>query len=127
MIICFQIVGRGAFGVVSRARWRNSIDVAVKLIETESERKAFFIELKELSRVSHPNIVRLYGACTKQPVCGTFCVVYFVVLIGLLNRAVVRNVQNQDVVLLLISGRICIIVIVIFIVFGLDMGRLRKL
>jgi len=69
MIICFQIVGRGAFGVVSRARWRNSIDVAVKLIETESERKAFFIELKELSRVSHPNIVRLYGACTKQPVC----------------------------------------------------------
>jgi len=70
---CFQIVGRGAFGVVSRARWRNGIDVAVKLIETESERKAFITELKQLSRISHPNIVRLYGACTKQPVCVVYC------------------------------------------------------
>jgi serine/threonine protein kinase len=25
--------------------------------------------LKQLSRVNHPNIVKLYGACTKQPVC----------------------------------------------------------
>jgi len=64
----FQVVGRGSFGVVSRARWQGGIDVAVKLYETESERKAFRIELKELSRISHPNIVRLYGACTKQPV-----------------------------------------------------------
>jgi len=30
-----QVIGRGAFGVVSRARWRN-IDVAVKRIETET-------------------------------------------------------------------------------------------
>jgi len=66
-------VGRGAFGVVSRARWRSSIDVAVKLIETESERKAFITELKQLSRISHPNIVRLYGACTKQPVGIALC------------------------------------------------------
>jgi len=70
---CFQIVGRGAFGVVSRARWRNGIDVAVKLIETESERKAFITELKQLSRISHPNIVRLYGACTKQTVNSVYC------------------------------------------------------
>ncbi|ESN92966.1 hypothetical protein HELRODRAFT_69369, partial [Helobdella robusta] len=62
-----QIVGRGAYGVVSRARWRN-IDVAVKLIKTESERKAFVTELKQLSRVNHMNIVKLYGASTKQPV-----------------------------------------------------------
>jgi len=60
-------VGRGAFGVVHRALWRGA-NVAVKLIETESERKAFITELKQLSRISHPNIVRLYGACTKQPV-----------------------------------------------------------
>jgi len=72
-LYCFQIVGRGAFGVVSRARWRNGIDVAVKLIETESERKAFITELKQLSRISHPNIVRLYGACTKQPVSSVYC------------------------------------------------------
>ncbi|XP_046325984.2 mitogen-activated protein kinase kinase kinase 7-like isoform X4 [Haliotis rufescens] len=63
-----EIVGKGAFGVVSRANFRGT-DVAVKIIETESERKAFITELKQLSRVSHPNIVKLYGACTKSPVC----------------------------------------------------------
>ena len=62
-----QVVGKGAFGVVSRANWRSK-DVAVKLIETESERKAFLTELKQLSRVNHPNIVKLYGACTRPPV-----------------------------------------------------------
>nr|UCK81531.1 mitogen-activated protein kinase kinase kinase 7 [Arenicola marina] len=64
----FEVVGRGAFGVVTRAKW-NGIDVAVKHIETESEKKAFITELKQLSRVNHPNIVHLYGACTKYPVC----------------------------------------------------------
>ena len=59
-------MGKGAFGVVSRAKWKSK-DVAVKLIETESERKAFMTELKQLSRVYHPNIVKLYGACTKPP------------------------------------------------------------
>uniref|UniRef100_A0A0B6ZKK7 Mitogen-activated protein kinase kinase kinase 7 n=1 Tax=Arion vulgaris TaxID=1028688 RepID=A0A0B6ZKK7_9EUPU len=63
-----EIVGKGAFGVVSRAKWRNK-DVAVKRIETESEKKAFMQELKQLSRVNHPNIVRLYGACREHPVC----------------------------------------------------------
>ena len=57
--------------MVSRAVWRDGVDVAVKLIETESERKAFITELKQLSRISHPNIVRLYGACTKQRVCNS--------------------------------------------------------
>ena len=66
-MICAQVVGKGAFGVVSRAQWRGK-DVAVKRIETESERKAFMQELKQLSRVSHPNIVRLYGACREHPV-----------------------------------------------------------
>ncbi|XP_059166329.1 mitogen-activated protein kinase kinase kinase 7-like isoform X2 [Physella acuta] len=63
-----EVVGKGAFGVVSRARWRGK-DVAVKRIETESEKKAFMQELKQLSRVNHPNIVRLYGACREHPVC----------------------------------------------------------
>jgi len=63
-----EVVGKGAFGVVSRAHWRGK-DVAVKRIETESEKKAFMQELKQLSRVSHPNIVCLYGACREHPVC----------------------------------------------------------
>ncbi|XP_060119515.1 mitogen-activated protein kinase kinase kinase 7 isoform X1 [Heteronotia binoei] len=62
-----EVVGRGAFGVVCKAKWRGK-DVAIKQIESESERKAFLIELRQLSRVNHPNIVKLYGACL-NPVC----------------------------------------------------------
>ncbi|XP_054830381.1 mitogen-activated protein kinase kinase kinase 7 isoform X4 [Eublepharis macularius] len=62
-----EVVGRGAFGVVCKAKWREK-DVAIKQIESESERKAFIVELRQLSRVNHPNIVKLYGACL-NPVC----------------------------------------------------------
>ncbi|XP_007891110.1 mitogen-activated protein kinase kinase kinase 7 isoform X2 [Callorhinchus milii] len=62
-----EVVGRGAFGVVCKAKWREK-DVAIKQIESESERKAFIVELRQLSRVTHPNIVKLYGACL-NPVC----------------------------------------------------------
>ncbi|KAJ8291213.1 hypothetical protein GJAV_G00022680 [Gymnothorax javanicus] len=62
-----EVVGRGAFGVVCKAKWRGK-DVAIKTIESESERKAFIVELRQLSRVNHPNIVKLYGSCS-NPVC----------------------------------------------------------
>ena len=55
-----QVVGRGAFGVVVKGKWRDHT-VAVKQIETENEKKAFVQELKQLSRVSHENIIKLYG------------------------------------------------------------------
>ncbi|XP_054166138.1 mitogen-activated protein kinase kinase kinase 7-like [Oppia nitens] len=56
-----EVVGKGTFGVVRRGIWKGQ-EVAVKIIETEQEKKAFQIELRQLSRVSHPNIVKLYGA-----------------------------------------------------------------
>ena len=90
-ILLMQIVGRGAFGVVSRAEWRG-IDVAVKMIETESEKKAFITELKQLSRVSHPNIVHLYGACTKSPVC-ILCSVIVIFLLSLKLIDLCMNTQ----------------------------------
>lgn len=62
----FQVVGRGSFGTVFKARWHDKY-VAVKVIEQESERNAFAREVRQLSRVSHPNIIALYGACTKKP------------------------------------------------------------
>ncbi|XP_043999443.1 mitogen-activated protein kinase kinase kinase 7-like isoform X2 [Gambusia affinis] len=60
-------VGRGTFGVVFKAVWRGK-DVAIKTIESDAERNAFLVELRQLSRVSHPNIVKLYGSCD-DPVC----------------------------------------------------------
>ncbi|XP_076235317.1 mitogen-activated protein kinase kinase kinase 7 [Calliopsis andreniformis] len=63
-----QVVGKGSFGVVWKGKWRGQY-VAVKYINSEGEKKAFTIEVRQLSRVVHPNIVKLYGACTKNPVC----------------------------------------------------------
>ncbi|XP_015922325.1 mitogen-activated protein kinase kinase kinase 7 [Parasteatoda tepidariorum] len=62
------VVGKGSFGTVRKGKWRNLV-VAIKMIETEQEKKAFIVEVQQLSRVNHPNIVKLYGACTKTPVC----------------------------------------------------------
>ncbi|CAH0755862.1 unnamed protein product [Diatraea saccharalis] len=59
-----SVVGKGAFGVVWKGLWRDTF-VAVKHINSEAEKREFAIEVRQLSRVSHPNIVRLYGACTK--------------------------------------------------------------
>ncbi|XP_037028070.1 mitogen-activated protein kinase kinase kinase 7 [Bradysia coprophila] len=61
-----EVVGKGSFGTVYKAVWREKY-VAVKYIEQESERNAFTIEVRQLSRVAHPNIVALFGACTKRP------------------------------------------------------------
>uniref|UniRef100_A0A8C6UQQ7 Mitogen-activated protein kinase kinase kinase 7 n=1 Tax=Neogobius melanostomus TaxID=47308 RepID=A0A8C6UQQ7_9GOBI len=61
------VVGRGTFGVVFKAVWKGK-DVAIKTIESENEKNAFIVELRQLSRVNHPNIVKLYGSCN-NPVC----------------------------------------------------------
>lgn len=46
LFVCLftKVVGRGAFGVVCKAKWRAK-DVAIKQIESESERKAFIVEV----------------------------------------------------------------------------------
>ncbi|XP_049535698.1 mitogen-activated protein kinase kinase kinase 7 [Anopheles darlingi] len=59
-------VGKGSFGTVIKAKWRNKY-VAVKYIEDISEQHAFITEVSHLSRVAHPNIIELYGACTEMP------------------------------------------------------------
>ncbi len=43
-----QVVGRGAFGVVCKAKWKGR-DVAIKTIESESERNAFIVEVLSYS------------------------------------------------------------------------------
>lgn len=62
-----EVVGRGAFGVVHKSHWRGKI-VAAKTVEGENEQKAFTIEAQQLSRVNHPNIIKLHGVM-HDPVC----------------------------------------------------------
>ena len=62
----FQVLGKGSFGVVLRAKWRQ-MDVAIKVFQTEQEHAAFLVELRQLSRVEHENIIKLYGASTQPP------------------------------------------------------------
>ena len=56
-----ETLGSGSFGTVYKGRWR-SLDVAVKHFKTREEIDSFSVEVKQLSRVRHPNIVKLYGA-----------------------------------------------------------------
>ncbi|KAH7936763.1 hypothetical protein HPB49_003906 [Dermacentor silvarum] len=62
------VVGKGTFGLVRKGRWRDQ-DVAVKSIASDHEKRAFLVEVRQLSRVDHPNIVKLYGARVRTPVC----------------------------------------------------------
>ncbi|XP_055910217.1 mitogen-activated protein kinase kinase kinase 7 [Eupeodes corollae] len=55
-----EIVGRGSFGTVYKAEWQNHY-VAVKEFYITAEQKAIQAEVKQLSRVVHPNIIALYG------------------------------------------------------------------
>nr|XP_050028062.1 mitogen-activated protein kinase kinase kinase 7-like [Dermacentor andersoni] len=64
----FEVVGKGTFGLVRKGRWRDQ-DVAVKSIASDHEKRAFLVEVRQLSRVDHPNIVKLYGARVRTPVC----------------------------------------------------------
>jgi serine/threonine protein kinase len=65
-----QVIGKGAFSTVQRALWKrktgSTIPVAVKefliLDASDQRRKMMIHELKALSRVENPTLVRLYGA-----------------------------------------------------------------
>ncbi|XP_065057281.1 mitogen-activated protein kinase kinase kinase 7-like [Rhopilema esculentum] len=61
-----EVVGRGAFGVVNKAIWKD-MQVAVKTMEGKDAAKALNKEFVQLSRLQHENIVRLYGVCAKKP------------------------------------------------------------
>lgn len=54
-----QKVGNGSFGTVYRAEWR-AVDVAVKLIEQESERNAFIREVIFFSLFLHKIYLRIF-------------------------------------------------------------------
>ncbi|XP_029912105.1 interleukin-1 receptor-associated kinase 1 [Myripristis murdjan] len=71
-------VGQGGFGVVYRARIRNT-PLAVKRLKQDSPldwtlvRQSFRTEVEKLSQFRHPNIVELLGFCESA---GCFCIIY---------------------------------------------------
>ncbi|XP_064555989.1 mitogen-activated protein kinase kinase kinase 7 [Drosophila montana] len=58
-------VGHGSYGVVCKAIWRNQL-VAVKEFFASAEQKDIEKEVKQLSRVKHPNIIALHGISSAQ-------------------------------------------------------------
>ncbi|KAF5391061.1 hypothetical protein D9757_003090 [Collybiopsis confluens] len=60
--ITFQeLIGRGFFSNVFKGSWRHRI-VAIKVLERATERDVFVSEIKAWKSLSHPNILRIYGA-----------------------------------------------------------------
>ncbi|KAJ3206180.1 Leucine-rich repeat serine/threonine-protein kinase 2 [Entophlyctis luteolus] len=61
-----QPIGSGSFGVVHRAQW-GTAKVAVKrvvdVLHNQTVRAAVTSEVATWSRLNHPNVVRLFGAC----------------------------------------------------------------
>lgn len=62
-ILQTELLGCGSFGKVYRGSWRKT-DVVVKCIAiaSETEKRAFFREVKVWRQAQHPNVVRFFGA-----------------------------------------------------------------
>ena len=64
-----KVLGKGAYGVVKKGRWRHT-DVAIKQLlltmPTEAAHKEFKAEMVIMSKLRSPNIVQLYGVCFKH-------------------------------------------------------------
>ncbi|RWS30532.1 Tyrosine-protein kinase Btk29A-like protein [Leptotrombidium deliense] len=64
-------LGSGQFGVVRKGKWKEIVDVAVKLMKegTMSEQE-FIEEAKTMTKLQHTNLVQLYGVCIEhRPIC----------------------------------------------------------
>lgn len=66
-----RLLGRGAHGAVYAGKW-NKRTVAVKKLHAmssvpQNDLKTFVREVQVLSKIAHPKIVRMFGACLKQP------------------------------------------------------------
>ncbi|XP_022136495.1 rust resistance kinase Lr10-like isoform X2 [Momordica charantia] len=59
-------LGSGGFGDVYKGQFPNGVEIAVKILKRNSEKKAeeqFMAEMRTIGRTRHRNLVRLYGFC----------------------------------------------------------------
>ncbi|KAI3982046.1 hypothetical protein MKX01_018952 [Papaver californicum] len=70
-----NMIGRGGFGPVYKGVLLNKTAIAVKSLSSNSKqgKREFLNELNTISRLRHPNLVRLYGHCA---VDNKFLLVY---------------------------------------------------
>ncbi|XP_078266688.1 tyrosine-protein kinase TXK [Rhinoraja longicauda] len=64
-------LGSGQFGMVRLGKWRATHKVAIKTVfEGSMSEEDFIEEAKVMMKLSHSNLVQLYGVCTQQkPIC----------------------------------------------------------
>jgi ankyrin repeat protein/tRNA A-37 threonylcarbamoyl transferase component Bud32 len=71
-IVIKREIGRGGFGVVYKGEWRG-IEVAVKQIIKEKMSselfERFLQEISIMSKLHHPNVLLLCGACLQPKIC----------------------------------------------------------
>ncbi|CAG7717608.1 unnamed protein product [Allacma fusca] len=66
-LMLHEELGSGQFGVVRRGKWRGCRDVAVKMMKEGTMSEDDFIEeAKVMTKLQHPNLVQLYGVCSKH-------------------------------------------------------------
>ena len=61
-----QMIGEGSFGCVRSALWRGT-EVALKVLKDRAiDSREFYMEIKILTRLHHPNILQVLGCCTQR-------------------------------------------------------------
>ena len=86
------VIGRGAFGVVYRGRYKGQL-VAIKVSslafhEAKEHYQSFIREVEILSRLQHPHVVQLYAASLNPP---HICIVEELVPKGSLHDALYKH------------------------------------
>ncbi|XP_075253391.1 tyrosine-protein kinase-like isoform X2 [Convolutriloba macropyga] len=63
-----KVLGSGQFGEVWRGRWNNILDVAVKILKSESTMKIeeFLMEARVMKQLHHKHLVQLYAVCSES-------------------------------------------------------------
>ncbi|XP_036319507.1 mitogen-activated protein kinase kinase kinase 7-like [Rhagoletis pomonella] len=59
-------IGHGSFGVVYKVKWQNRLVAAKEFMANPDQAEAIETEVRQLSRVSHPNIIELYAITANQ-------------------------------------------------------------